>query len=258
MPGLADAVTPRPACPRLPDSTVFVTFEGIDGSGKTTQVRLLAERLEAGGARPLVVREPGGTPLSERVRTLLLDEDLDVAPMAELLLFSAARAQLVEEKIRPVLTEGRPVLCDRFYDSTTAYQGAGRALAENEEERGNAASVEASAGEAFAVEASTGKTWLERFHRRVTGGLSPDRTFLLRLAPETALRRREATHQQSDTGPDRMETGSPLFYRRVAAAYDALAERHPRRFRTLDATKPPDVLHEVIWNEVTALKSTGS
>ena len=237
---------------------MFVTFEGIDGSGKTTQVRLLAERLEAGGARPLVVREPGGTPLSERVRTLLLDEDLDVTPMAELLLFSAARAQLVEEKIRPVLAEGRPVLCDRFYDSTSAYQGAGRALAEKkEEERDSAASEKASTEKASAVGASTGETWLERFHRRVTGGLSPDRTFLLRLAPEAALRRREATHQQSDTGPDRMEAGSPFFYRRVAAAYDALAARHPRRFRTLDATEPPEVLHEEIWNEVTALQNTG-
>ena len=216
---------------------MFLTFEGIDGSGKTTQVRRLAERLEAEGAGPLVVREPGGTALSERVRTLLLSDELAVAPMAELLLFSAARAQLVEEKIRPALAEGRPVLCDRFYDSTTAYQGAGRALATGE-----------AAGD------PEGNTWLDRFHRRVTGGLTPERTFLLRLAPEDARARREATQQQA--GPDRMEAGPADFHQRVAAAYDALAARHSERFHVLDATEPPEVLHEAIWQEVSSLRSS--
>lgn len=219
---------------------MFLTFEGIDGSGKSTQVRLLAERLRGGGASPLVVREPGGTALSERVRTLLLDEELAVTPMAELLLFSAARAQLVEEKIRPALAEGRPVLCDRFYDSTTAYQGAGRALAE----RASSSPAEKGAG---------GASWLDAFHRRVTGGLTPSRTYLLRLSPEAALRRREATRRQGGSGPDRMEAGPAEFYRRVAAAYDALAQRHPRRVRALDASQPPEALHEAIWRDAASL-----
>ena len=223
---------------------MFVTFEGIDGSGKTTQVRRLAERLRAEGRDPLVAREPGGAALSERVRALLLDETLEVAPMAELLLFSAARAQLVEEKIRPALAAGRPVLCDRFYDSTTAYQGAGRALAAEGD-----ASPAAGGGDD-----EGGESWLGRFHRRVTGGLVPARTFLLRLDPEEALRRREDAQQQSGTAaPDRMEAGPARFHQRVADAYDALAARHPERFCVLDATEPPEALHAAIWEEVASL-----
>ena len=222
---------------------MFITFEGIDGSGKTTQVRRLAARLEAQGAAPLLVREPGGTPLSERVRTLLLSDALDVTPMTELLLFSAARAQLVEERIRPALAEGRPVLCDRFYDSTSAYQGAGRALA----------SPDASPDAGDERDGDDAR-WLDRFHRRVTGGLTPERTFLLRLSPEAALRRRRDTHRQSDNAPDRMEAGPPAFHQRVADAYDALAARHPERFCVLDATEPPEVLHETIWEEIGTLK----
>lgn len=219
---------------------MFLTFEGIDGSGKTTQVRLLAERLRNEGERPLVVREPGGTALSERVRTLLLEEDVEVTPMAEVLLFSAARAQLVEEEIRPALAEGRPVLCDRFYDSTTAYQGAGRALA---------------GGTGAAGPDAERDPWLESFHDRVTGGLTPDRTYLLRLSPEAALDRRRAAHRQAGSAPDRMEAGAASFYRRVARAYDALAERHPGRVVALDATQAPEALHEAIWRDVALLRS---
>jgi len=109
---------------------LLLTFEGIDGSGKSTQARLLDERLREEGYETLLVREPGGTAFSERVRSLLLDPSLNVQPFAELLLFSAARAQLVAERIRPALEAGRIVICDRFYDSTTAYQGAGRGVAE--------------------------------------------------------------------------------------------------------------------------------
>ncbi|PSQ81492.1 MAG: dTMP kinase [Bacteroidetes bacterium QS_8_68_15] len=232
---------------------MFITFEGIDGSGKTTQVRRLAERLEVEGAPPpLVVRDPGGTELSERVRTLLLADDdaLDVTPMAELLLFSAARAQLVEEKIRPALAEGRPVLCDRFYDSTTAYQGAGRVLAED-------ASAPAHTDEDG--DTPRDEPWLDRFHCRVTGGLAPDCTFLLRLSPEDAFRRREEAQRRQNgddgSGPDRMEAGPAAFHQRVAESYDALAARHSERFCVLDATAPPEALHERIWREVASLRS---
>lgn len=211
---------------------MLLTFEGIDGSGKSTQARLLVERLEAEGAAPLLLREPGGTVLSERVRALLLERhDLHIAPLAELLLFSAARAQLVAERIRPALAQGRIVVCDRFYDSTTAYQGAGRRLED--------------------------PAWLRVFNRRVTAGLVPDRTFLMEIDPEAALVRR-ATRQagaDEDPGDDRMEAIGLAFHRRVAAAYAALADEEPTRFLRLDATRPVEALHAQIWPDVQRLRA---
>ncbi len=201
-------------------SELILTFEGIDGSGKSTQAQLLVDFLEAQGPAPLLVREPGGTPLSERVRALLLDPALEVDPFAELLLFSAARAQLVAEAIRPALAEGRVVVCDRFYDSTTAYQGAGRQFED--------------------------AAWLEAFHRRVTGGLVPDRTYLIELSPEEARRRRTGT-------ADRMESAEADFYARVTAAYRRLAERHPGRILRLDGTRPIADLHAEIRADAEAL-----
>ncbi|PEN12307.1 dTMP kinase [Longibacter salinarum] len=187
---------------------LLISFEGIDGSGKSTQVELLREYLVDAGYQPLIVREPGGTDLSERVRTLLLDEDVDIEPMAELLLFSAARAQLSREKIRPALEAGRIVICDRFYDSSTAYQGAGRDVAVSEVDNG----------------------WLKELHRRATGGLVPDRTYLVEVDAQTALDRRSSQR----TGPDRMEGAPESFYTRVASAYDILARNEPERFLRLD------------------------
>ena len=208
-----------------PRQGLLLTFEGIDGSGKTTQARLLKAHLEAEGGRPLLVREPGGTALSERVRALLLDAAQPVAPMAELLLFSAARAQLCAERLHPALAQGRVVLCDRFYDSTTAYQGAGRGLLE--------------------------PGWLEAFHRRVTGGLVPDRTYLVELAPEAAAARRA-----QDTGrpADRMEAADAAFFRRVAAAYARLAARHPQRFLRLDGVQPAAQIQAQIQADVRRLQ----
>ncbi|WP_022836242.1 dTMP kinase [Salisaeta longa] len=199
---------------------MLISFEGIDGSGKSTQVQRLVQRLQAEGHDPLVVREPGGTPISERIRTLLLDESSDIVPKAELLLFSAARAQLVEQRIRPALAAGRLVVCDRFYDSSTAYQGGGRALFDED--------------------------WLEDFHRHVTGGLTPHRTYWLALPPDAARARRAHT-------PDRMEAAANGFQARVAAAYERLAQRHPARIKRLDATRPPEALHKAIWRDVCAL-----
>jgi dTMP kinase len=203
----------------------LITFEGIDGSGKSTQARRLDVRLQEQGHDTLRVREPGGTELSERVRAVLLDASLDVHPFAELLLFSAARAQLVAERIRPALGEGRIVICDRFYDSTTAYQGAGRGVAAPD--------------------------WLQAFHRRVTGDLVPDRTYLVEVDPETARARRAG----EPDGNDRMEAAGPDFYERVTRAYADLAEAHPDRFCRLDGRRPIDELHEVVWNDVQALLS---
>ena len=208
---------------RPPLSMVLLTFEGIDGSGKSTQVQLLNEYLQEHGHDTLVVREPGGTSFSERVRSILLDSSLNVDPFAELLLFSAARAQLVAEKVRPALEAGRIVLCDRFYDSTTAYQGAGRGVADPD--------------------------WLTSFHERVTDHLVPDRTFLVEVDPETARARRTA----EEDDPDRMEAAGGDFYERVVAGYETLAEQHPDRIRRLDGTRTIDDLHRTIRAEVEAL-----
>jgi dTMP kinase len=202
---------------------LLLTFEGIDGSGKSTQARLLDEHLRDRGHETLLVREPGGTELSERIRSLLLNPELNVRPMAELLLFSAARTQLVAERIRPALEAGQVVICDRFYDSTTAYQGAGRGVAD--------------------------PAWLQSFHRRVTDGLVPDRTYLVELDPETARRRRDADGAMGD----RMEAENDNFYRRVAGAYDALADEHSSRFRRLDGHRPIDALHATVRADVEAL-----
>jgi dTMP kinase len=199
---------------------VFISFEGIDGSGKSTQAQRLEAHLRRADRAALLVREPGGTPLAERVRALVLAHEVAVSPFAELLLFSAARAQLVEEALRPALAAGTVVLADRFFDSTTAYQGGGRGLAD--------------------------VAWLADFHRRVTGGLVPDRTFLLDVPPEVAARRRAGR----DDGPDRIEAGGEAFFARVRGAYLALAEREPARVRVLDGTLPPDWLHEQIVRDV--------
>lgn len=198
---------------------MLITFEGIDGSGKSTQARLLVEHLRSEGHSVLLVREPGGTALSERIRTLLLDPTLDIEPFAELLLFSAARTQLVTEKIRPALHAHQIVVCDRFYDSTTAYQGAGRQLETPD--------------------------WLRGFHRKVTGGLVPDRTYLVDVPPATAQARRSGPAAGASE-PDRMEAGGAAFYQRVAAAYNALAQEEPGRFVRLDGEQSIEELHAQI------------
>lgn len=202
---------------------LLITFEGIDGSGKSTQARLLNQHLQAEGYQTLLVREPGGTELSERIRSILLDRELNVRPMAELLLFSAARMQLVAERIRPALDAGRIVICDRFYDSTTAYQGAGRGVADPE--------------------------WLQSFHRRVTEGLVPDRTYLVELDPETAKVRRE----NGENEDDRMESEDLAFYERVMNAYSALADEHSGRIRRLDGRRAIEELQADIRADVETL-----
>lgn len=198
---------------------MLITFEGVDGSGKSTQARLLVERLASVGHAPLYVREPGGTAVSEQVRTLLLDPALDIVPYAELLLFSAARAQLVAERIAPTLRAGGIVVCDRFYDSTIAYQGAGRQV----EDPG----------------------WLHDFQRRVTGGVVPDRTYLVAIPP--AMARERLQHRAAD----RMEQAEAAFYDRVAAAYEHLAHAE-ERFVRLDGQLAIDELHAQIWADVSA------
>ena len=191
---------------------MFVSFEGLDGSGKSTQAQRLAARLEAEGVEVVATREPGGTELGERVRDLVLHGG-HVNPWAEALLYAAARAQHVEDVIRPALGRGASVVCDRYLDSSVAYQGVGRELGLDRVLELNLAAV---------------------------GGLLPDRTFLLaldvaeiggRLPPEQ----------------DRLERESDEFHARAAAGYRELAERFPERIVVLDATRPADELTEEVY-----------
>ena len=215
---------------------IFVTIEGVDGAGKSTQATRLVNQLEDEGYDVEFFREPGGTRLSEHIRTILLDSDFPINPLPELLLFSAARAQLVEECIRPALADGKVVVCDRFYDSTTAYQGVGRGIAEPD--------------------------WILSLNARVAGGLRPDRTWLLSLPPQEALRRRAQRstplfddlpvppEQALRAEPDRMEQSGEAFYNRVAEAFDELAATEPDRIVRLDGTLSEDELAERIWRDV--------
>lgn len=206
---------------------MFISFEGIDGSGKSTQVTALVQALEQRGATVCQVREPGGTPLGEAIRSLLLDVDNEINGRSELLLFSAARAQLVSDVIRPALARGEVVVADRFLDSTTAYQGAGRELASSD--------------------------WLSEFHQFVTDGCVPDKTYLLDLAPGIAAARTGARSVS-----DRMEQSGEEFFQRVTDGYHSAAVRSPDRIVVLDATQPPDRLHEQILHDLRRGQKKGS
>jgi len=181
---------------------MFVSFEGLDGCGKTTQARLLAAALEETGVEVVLTREPGGTPLGEQIRDLVLHGD-HVAPWAEAALYAAARAQHVEELIRPALACGATVVCDRYVDSSVAYQGAGRELGVEEVLALNLTAV---------------------------GGLLPDLTFLVEIDVDAALAR------IGDKG-DRIERAEAEFWPRVAEAYRALAARFPERYFVIDGRR---------------------
>jgi dTMP kinase len=193
----------------------LITIEGIDGAGKTTLADALRDTLTARGARVQLLREPGGVEVSERIRALVKDPALHVLARTEALLYAAARAQLVEECVRPLLEEGAVVLLDRFVDSSLAYQGAGRAL---------------------------GVEQVRALNLFATGGLVADRTLLLRISPAegSARQRRRARLQEGSSEPDRLEREGEGFYAAIAAAYDQLARDEPRRFREIDASQPPE------------------
>jgi dTMP kinase len=189
----------------------LLAFEGVDGSGKSTQLTRCARWLQAGAGAPapLVAREPGGTPLGEAVRELLLAGGA-VGPLAETLLYMAARAELYQRVVLPALAEGRTVLLDRSHYSTAAYQGGGLQVDER------------------TIDALT---------QVVTGGRLPDRVVLLDLPPHEAARRLAA---RPGDGPDRIERRDPAYFERVGAAYRDLARRDPRRFAVVDAAGTPD------------------
>ena len=182
----------------------LVTIEGLDGAGKTTLAAGLAERLP----EAVLLREPGGVAASERVRELVKDPALRVGARAEALLYAAARAQLVEERLAPELEAGRLVLLDRFVDSSLAYQGAGRELG---------------------IEA------VRAINEFATGGLQPALTLLLRIDPAEGRARQAGRGEDAD----RLEREGDPFFARIAAAYDELAAAEPERFRILDARRPP-------------------
>lgn len=190
---------------------MFVTFEGVDGSGKTTQVELLRAALEAEGRAVVATREPGGTPLGERVREVLLG-GTEISPWAEAALFAAARAELVERVIAPELARGADVVCDRYIDSSLAYQGIARGL---------------------------GVERVLELNLHATRGLLPDRTFLLVLDPERASGR-------LGDEPDRIELEGRDFRAAVDAAYRSLAEMFPERVIALDAGRDPQEIAEEV------------
>jgi dTMP kinase len=185
---------------------LLIAFEGVEGAGKSTQIELLRRTLEERGLGVVATREPGGTPLGERVRALLLDPSTSVHPRAEALLFAAARAELVEQVIRPALERGEVVLCDRYLDSSLAYQGAARGL---------------------------GREEIAAINRFATAGLLADVVVLLRLDPAEGLARGHGRR-------DRIECQDLEFHRRVAEAFLELAAAEPERFAVIDASQPAE------------------
>jgi dTMP kinase len=202
--------------------TMLITFEGLDYSGKSTQVKMLSDRITLQGHRVLVLREPGGTEIGEKIRKILLDkENISLTDASELFLFSASRSQLVKEVILPALEGKMTVICDRYDDSTTAYQGYGRSI--------DLAAI----------------TAINKF---ATGGLEPDLTFFL----DIPIREIEKRIARAKANRDRMESNDIGFYERVRNGYLAIAQQQPR-YRVLDGLKSIDDLHDKVWQEVDQL-----
>ncbi len=201
---------------------MFLTVEGVEGSGKSTLLDALAARLEAEGRPVMRTREPGGSSLGAHIRPLVLSTGQKPDPRAELFLFLADRAQHVAEVVKPALAAGTLVLCDRYVDSTIAYQGYGRGMDVD---------------------------WLQRLNDFATGGLWPDLTLLLDISPEAGLIR--ATRRNATTGlsraEGRFEAETLAFHERIRQGFLTRARRYPARFRVFDATLPPPALAEQAW-----------
>jgi len=206
---------------------MFITFEGPEGSGKTTQIQPLFADLQSRGYDVVLTREPGGTAIGDQIRRILLDPaNQEMLPEAEILLFSASRAQLVGQVVRPALERGAIVICDRFADSTMAYQGYGRGL-----------DLES----------------LHRITQFATGGLMPDLTVYLDLDVEEGLRRKRVAGQQDSEAWNRLDQQAIDFYDRVQRGYLALASAEPDRWLVIDAARPTEVVQAEIRRRVGAL-----
>lgn len=207
---------------------IFITFEGLDGCGKSTQLERLAARLREQGLEVVATREPGGTAIGDKIRQMLLDTRTSALdPMAELELMFASRAQHIREVILPALLAGQIVVCDRFTDSSEAYQGAGRKL---------------------------GSKPVLELHRIVCGDLNPDFTILMDsevAASVERARRRNRARSNHDSDENRFERENRVFFTRVRAAYLAIAEREPKRVHVVDARGTADETHRKIFDMVT-------
>ena len=201
---------------------MFITFEGPDGSGKTTQIRKLIPVLQEKGLDIVHTREPGGTDIGDQIRSVIMNmKNKSMHPRAEILLFCASRAQLVEELIRPSLTEGKFVLCDRYADSTMAYQGYGHGL---------------------------DRETLSQLLNFATGGLKPDLTLLFDISAEAGLRRRLSNHEEWN----RMDDYALQFHERVRSGYLAMAAAEPERWAVINADRTPEEIHEEVVSVITA------
>ena len=199
--------------------TRFITFEGIDGCGKSTQARLLMGKLNEEGCKSILVREPGGTRVSEAVREILLTKDMDeIQPRTEALLMTASRAQLTDEVIGPNLDKGNWVIADRYTDSTLAYQGGGRQL---------------------------DLEWLIQLNNFATDALKPDMTVFVDIVPEEGKRRRESDN------PDRIEKAGMDFQQNVRKMYHEIAKRFPDRIFVVDGHETIENIQHTIWQEIT-------
>lgn len=202
---------------------MFISFEGIDCCGKTTQAKLLIEKLNALNLPVVFLREPGGTTISEKIREILLDKkNLKMIQVTELFLFSASRAQLVSEVIKPALTQNKIVICDRYHDSTTAYQGYGRGL-------------------------TLGA--VKTINRVATTDVLPKKTFFVDITVKEMYDRRTANNQEID----RMEMSNEEFYNRVRNGYHELAKEEPERIVVLDGKQTIETIHEEIWKVMEGL-----
>ncbi len=197
---------------------LFITFEGCEGCGKSTQARLLYNMLRQHGLQCLLTYEPGGTPLGNKIRDLLkVKSDFQIAAEAELFLFAASRFQLVSDVIQPALSSGKVVICDRFSDSTFVYQGYGRGL---------------------------DLIMIERINDLATGGLCPDVTILLDAEAETGLGRKHSSRE------DRFEAENIAFHHKIRDGYLQSAQRQPERWRTIQALQPPEEVNRLVWESL--------
>ena len=206
---------------------MFITFEGPDGSGKTTQIRQLIPVLQEKGLDIVQTREPGGTDIGDQIRSVIMNmKNKSMHPRAEILLFCASRAQLVEELIRPSLAEGKLVLCDRYADSTMAYQGYGHGL---------------------------DRDALSQLLNFATGGLKPDLTLLFDISAEAGLRRRLSNHEEWN----RMDDYALQFHERVRSGYLAMAAAEPERWIVINADRTRDEIHEEVVSILTSKLTAG-